>query len=67
MAGAARLVKAASRRFLDQTRAQRQYGGVSQLTVLTAQRSYLSASMARVRAEAARLSDGAAFSTATGG
>ena len=63
----ARLAEAASRRFLDQTRTQRRYGGVSQLTVLTAQQSYLSASMARVRAEAARLSDAAAFFTAIGG
>jgi len=63
----ARLAEAASRRFLDQTRAQRKYGGVSQLTVLTAQQSYLIASMARVRAEAARLSDAAALVTAIGG
>jgi len=63
----ARLAEAASRRFLDQTRAQRKYGGVSQLDVLNAQQSYLSASMARVRAEAARLSNAAAFFTAIGG
>lgn len=63
----ARLAEAASRRFLDQTRAQRKYGGVSQLIVVIAQQSYLSASMARVRAEAARLSDATAFFTAIGG
>ncbi|WP_245258531.1 efflux transporter outer membrane subunit [Methylosinus sp. LW4] len=64
---AARLAEAAARRFLDQTRAQRKYGGVSQLAVLTAQQSYLNASMARVRAEVSRLSDVAALFTATGG
>lgn len=63
----ARLAEAAARRFLDQTHAQRIHGGVSQLDVLAAQQSYLSASMARVRAEAGRLSDAAAFFTAIGG
>jgi NodT family efflux transporter outer membrane factor (OMF) lipoprotein len=63
----ARLAEAASRRLLDQTRTQRRYGGVSQLDVLNAQQSYLSASMARVRAEASRLSAAAALFTAIGG
>jgi outer membrane protein TolC len=63
----ARLAEALARRLLDQTRTQRQYGDVSQLDVLNAQKSYLSASMARVRAEASRLSDAAALFMATGG
>jgi NodT family efflux transporter outer membrane factor (OMF) lipoprotein len=63
----ARLAEAASRRFFDQTRAQRKYGGASQITVLIAQQSYLRASLVRVQAEAARLSDSAAFFMAIGG
>lgn len=63
----ARLAEDAARRFFEQTRAQRKFGAVSQLSVVIAQQSYLNASLARVRAEADRLSDAAGFFMAIGG
>jgi outer membrane protein TolC len=63
----ARLAEAAARRFFEQTRAQREYGGVSQISVMIAQQSYYSASLIRVQAEGDRRADAVAFFMAIGG
>lgn len=57
----------ASRHSLDVATAQYKLGGVGYLTVLTAQRSYLEARIARIKAEANRYSDTAALFQALGG
>lgn len=63
----ARKFEDAAKRSLDIVRMQVKYGQVSQLAVLNAQRTYLTASLSRVQAEAARLSDTAALFMALGG
>lgn len=63
----ARKFEDAARRSLDIVRMQVKYGQVSQLAVLNAQRTFLTASLSRVEAEATRLSDTAALFMALGG
>lgn len=63
----ARKTEDASKRSLDIVRMQLKYGQVSQIAVFNAQRIYFSASLSRVQAEAARLSDMAALFMALGG
>ena len=54
---AARSAEGAAKRYLDKVRLQQKFGGVSQLVVVDAQRSYLNAALAPVQAEAQRLSN----------
>ncbi|MGA8171864.1 MAG: efflux transporter outer membrane subunit [Methylocystis sp.] len=63
----ARVAEDAAKKYLDKIRAQMQFGGVSQLQVVDAQRSLLTAAIARVQAEAQRLSDTVALFVALGG
>ncbi|QGM97336.1 efflux transporter outer membrane subunit [Methylocystis parvus] len=63
----ARKFEDAAKRSLDIVRMQVKYGQVSQLAVLNAQRTYFTASVSRVQAEATRLSDTAALFMALGG
>lgn len=63
----ARIAESASRKYLDKIRSQQKFGGVSQLAVVDAQRSYLNASIVRVQAEAQRLTDTVALFVALGG
>jgi NodT family efflux transporter outer membrane factor (OMF) lipoprotein len=64
---AARNAESAARRYLDKVRLQQKLGGVSQLVVVDAQRSYLNTALARVQAEAQRLSNTVALYAALGG
>jgi len=64
---AARSAEGAAKRYLDKVRLQQKFGGVSQLVVVDAQRSYLNTALARVQAEAQRLSDTVALYAALGG
>ena len=64
---AARNAEGAAKRYLDRVRLQQKFGGVSQLVVVDAQRSYLNMAVARVQTEAQRLSNTVAFYTALGG
>ena len=52
---------------MDCRRLQSRFGGVSQLEVVDAQRRLLNASIARVQAEAQRLTDTVALFVALGG
>jgi NodT family efflux transporter outer membrane factor (OMF) lipoprotein len=63
----ARVAETASRKYLDKIRSQVKFGGVSQLAVVDAQRTYLKASISRVQAEAQRLTDTVALFVALGG
>ncbi len=62
-----RVAEDAAKKYLDKTRLQSRFGGVSQLEVVDAQRALLSASIARVQAEAQRLADTVALFVALGG
>jgi len=64
---AARSAEGAARRYLGKVRLQQKFGGISQLVVVDAQRSYLNAALARVQAEAQRLSNTVALYAALGG
>jgi len=64
---AARNAEGAAKRYLDRVRLQQKFGGVSQLVVVDAQRSYLNMAVARVQTEAQRLSNTVALYTALGG
>lgn len=64
---AARKAEGSAKRYLDRVRLQQKWGGVSQLVVVDAQRSYLNAALARVQTEAQRLSNTVALFTALGG
>ena len=63
----ARAAEAASKKYLDKIRSQLNYGGVSQLAVVDAERAYLSASNGRIEAEAQRLGNTVALFVALGG
>lgn len=63
----ARIAEATARKYLDKTRAQRDFGSVSQLVVVDAQRAALTTSIARIQAEAQRLTNTVALYTALGG
>jgi len=63
----ARVAEDAAKKYLDKIRLQSRFGGVSQLEVVDAQRTLLNASIARVRAEAQRLTDTVALFVALGG
>ncbi|TRL32747.1 efflux transporter outer membrane subunit [Methylosinus sporium] len=63
----ARIAEVTSRRYFDKIRTQENFGTVSQLAVIDAQRAYLATSIARVRAESQRLSDSVALFLAIGG
>lgn len=63
----ARITEATSRRYLYKIRMQQNFGAVSQLAVVDAQRAYLATSIARIRAESQRLSDSVALFVAIGG
>jgi len=56
-----------AKRYLDRVRLQQRLGGVSQLVVVDAQRSYLNAALACVQTEAERLSDTVALYAALAG
>ena len=62
-----RVAEDATKRYLDKIREQLRFGGVSQLLVVDAQRSLLNSSIARVQAEAQRLTDTVALFVALGG
>lgn len=64
---ATREAETAAKRSLDLVRQQLQQGQVSLPTLLTAQQAYLQTSLARVQAEATRLSDTIALFQALGG
>ncbi|HTO79121.1 MAG TPA: efflux transporter outer membrane subunit, partial [Methylocystis sp.] len=64
---ASRAAEGAARRYLSRVRLQQKFGGVSQLVVVDAQRTYLNAALARVQAEAQRLSNTVALYAALGG
>jgi len=64
---AARGAEGAAKHYLGKVRLQQKFGGVSQLVVVDAQRSYLNAALARVQAEAQRLSNTVALYAALGG
>ncbi|ARN83438.1 histidine kinase [Methylocystis bryophila] len=64
---AAHNAESAAQRYLGKVRLQQKFGSVSQLVVVDAQRSYLNATLARVRAEAQRLSNTVALYAALGG
>jgi len=64
---AARSAESSAKRYLSKVRLQQKFGGVSQLVVVDAQRSYLNAALARVQAEALRLSNTVALYAALGG
>ncbi|MGO9773972.1 MAG: TolC family protein, partial [Roseiarcus sp.] len=63
----ARVSEGAAKKYLDKIRLQSRLGGVSQLEVVDAQRGLLNASIARVQAEAQRLTDTVALFVALGG
>ena len=63
----ARVAEATAKKYLDHVRLQLKFGGVSQLAVVDAQRSYLGAANSRVLAEAQRLTDTVALFVALGG
>jgi len=63
----ARIAEASARKYLDRTRAQKDFGTVSQLTVVDAQRVALTTSIARIQVEAQRLTNTVALYTALGG
>jgi len=63
----ARKAESAAKRYLDKVRLQQKFGGVSQLVVVDAQRSYLNAALTRVQTEAQRLSNTVALYAALGG
>ncbi|MGO9430402.1 TolC family protein, partial [Rhodoblastus sp.] len=62
-----RVAEDAAKKYLDKIRLQSRFGGVSQLEVVDAQRGLLNASIARVQAEAQRLTDTVALFVALGG
>ncbi len=64
---AARNAESAAKRYLDKVRLQQKFGGVSQLVVVDAQRSYLNTALTRVQSEAQRLSNTVALYAALGG
>ena len=64
---AARAAESAAKRYLGKVRLQQKFGGVSQLVVMDAQRSYLNAALARLQTEAQRLSNTVALYAALGG
>ena len=64
---AARAAEGSAKRYLERVRLQQKFGGVSQLVVVDAQRSYLNAALARVQVEAQRLSNTVALYAALGG
>lgn len=64
---AARAAESSAKRYLERVRLQQKFGGVSQLVVVDAQRSYLNAALARVQTEAQRLSNTVALYAALGG
>ena len=64
---AARNAESAAKRYLERVRLQQKFGGVSQLVVVDAQRSYLNTALARVQIEAQRLSNTVALYAALGG
>lgn len=64
---AARSAEGSAKRYLERVRLQQKFGGVSQLIVVDAQRSYFNAALARVQAEAQRLSNTVALYAALGG
>lgn len=63
----ARLAEATARNYLDKMRTQKDFGSVSQLAVVDAQRAALATSIARIQAEALRLTNTVALYTALGG
>ena len=63
----ARAAEAAAQKYLDKTRSQQTFGAVSQLAVVDAQRAYFSTTIARIQAEASRLTNSVALFTAVGG
>ena len=63
----ARAAESASKKYLDKIRSQLKFGGVSQLAVVDAQRTYLNASISHVQADAQRLTDTVALFAALGG
>jgi len=63
----ARVAEGAAKKYLDKIRLQSRFGGVSQLAVVDAQRTYLAASIARVQAETQRITDSVALFVALGG
>jgi len=65
--GASRTAEAMTRKYLDTVRARHAFGDASQLAVVDAQRSYLAAAVARIQAEAKRLSDTVTLFVALGG
>lgn len=65
--GAAAAAESAARTNLEMTRKQLQLGDINYLGLLAAQQSYQQAVIARVQAQAARLSDTVAFFQATAG
>ncbi len=62
-----RTAEAMTKKYFDTVRARRAFGDASQLAVVDAQRSYLAASVARIQAEAKRLSDTVTLFVALGG
>ena len=64
---AARSAEGAAKRYLARVRLQQKFGGVSQLVVVDAQRSYLNTALARVQVEAQRISNTVALYAALGG
>ena len=63
----ARAAEHTSKAYLDKIHSQWRYGGVSQLAIVDAQRSYLVAANARIQVEAQRLTDTVALFMALGG
>ncbi len=63
----ARISESTSKKYFDKIRSQLKFGGVSQLAVVDAQRTYLAASISRVQVEAQRLTDTLALFVALGG
>jgi NodT family efflux transporter outer membrane factor (OMF) lipoprotein len=63
----ARIAESVAKKYLDKIRSQQNFGGVSQLAVVDAQRTLLSTAMTRVQVEAQRLTDTVALFVALGG
>ena len=63
----ARAAEGTAKKYLDHVRLQLKFGGVSQLAVVDAQRSYLAAANSRIQSEAQRLTNTVALFVALGG
>ncbi len=63
----ARAAEGTAKKYLDHVRLRLKFGGVSQLEVVDAQRSYLAAANSRIQSEAQRLTDTVALFVALGG